>query len=147
MDLSDSVPQMDAKQQTMMWQQNQYMGDSGIHSGATTQVTTVLLLNRMNWFDTCSFNGSDAVLGLFKTELLVFPQAPSVSSKHGPDDIEGMTEDMDMSRNMFGFDQPLEPGFTQEQVDGKLSEAVSFWKRYLPSHNYEGQVMKFINPI
>ena len=46
-------------------------------------------------------------------------QAPSVSSKHGPDDLEGMTEDMDMSRNMFGFDQTLEPGFTQEQVDGK----------------------------
>ena len=42
MDLSDSVPQMDAKQQTMMWQQNQYMGDSGIHSGATTQVRIVL---------------------------------------------------------------------------------------------------------
>ncbi len=41
MDLSDSVPQqpMDPKQQTMMWSQNQYMGDSGIHSGATTQVT------------------------------------------------------------------------------------------------------------
>jgi len=29
---------MDKNQQTMMWQQNQYMGDSGIQSGATTQV-------------------------------------------------------------------------------------------------------------
>ena len=45
MDLSDSVPQMDAKQQTMMWQQNQYMGDSGIHSGATTQVSGNYLKN------------------------------------------------------------------------------------------------------
>jgi len=79
MDLSDSVPQMDSKQQTMMWQQN-YVQDSGIHSGATTQ-------------------------------------APSVSSKHGPDDIEGMTDDLDISRNMFPFDQTLEPEFTQEQVD------------------------------
>lgn len=35
MDLSD-MP-MDKNQQTMMWQQNQYM-DSGINSGATTQV-------------------------------------------------------------------------------------------------------------
>jgi len=44
MDLSDM--QMDNKQQqTLMWQQNQYMGDSGIQSGATTQVTmaTVML--------------------------------------------------------------------------------------------------------
>lgn len=31
------MPPMDAKQQTMLWQQNQYMGDSGIQSGATTQ--------------------------------------------------------------------------------------------------------------
>ena len=45
MDLSDSVPQMDAKQQTMMWQQNQYMGDSGIHSGATTQVSCTTILS------------------------------------------------------------------------------------------------------
>ena len=45
MDLSGpagDMPQMDAKQQTMMWQQNQYMGDSGIQSGATTQVNTHL---------------------------------------------------------------------------------------------------------
>ena len=35
------MPQMDNKQQTMMWQQNQYMGDSGIQSGATTQAPSV----------------------------------------------------------------------------------------------------------
>ena len=36
------MPQMDNKQQTMMWQQqNQYIGDSGIHSGATTQAPSV----------------------------------------------------------------------------------------------------------
>ena len=37
MDLSD-MPMDNKQQQTMMWQQNQYMGDSGIHSGVTTQV-------------------------------------------------------------------------------------------------------------
>ena len=47
-----------------------------------------------------------------------------MSSKHGPDDLEGMTEDMDMSRNMFGFDQSLEPEFTQEQVDGKFNNPI-----------------------
>jgi hypothetical protein len=31
-------PHLDKQQQTMMWQQNQYM-DSGINSGATTQVS------------------------------------------------------------------------------------------------------------
>ncbi|KAK3083157.1 hypothetical protein FSP39_015308 [Pinctada imbricata] len=36
MDLSD-MPMESKQQQTMMWQQNQYLGDSGIHSGATTQ--------------------------------------------------------------------------------------------------------------
>ena len=38
----NEMPQMDNKQQTMMWQQqNQYLGDSGIHSGATTQAPSV----------------------------------------------------------------------------------------------------------
>uniref|UniRef100_A0A1B0DKX3 Armadillo segment polarity protein n=1 Tax=Phlebotomus papatasi TaxID=29031 RepID=A0A1B0DKX3_PHLPP len=30
-----------AKEQTLMWQQNSYMGDSGIHSGAVTQVPSL----------------------------------------------------------------------------------------------------------
>lgn len=32
---------MDSGHQTMMWQQNQYMVDSGIHSGSTTQAPSV----------------------------------------------------------------------------------------------------------
>lgn len=38
MDLSN-MPMENKQQQTMMWQQNQYLTDSGIHSGATTQVS------------------------------------------------------------------------------------------------------------
>jgi catenin beta 1 len=30
-----------AKEQTLMWQQNSYLGDSGIHSGAATQVPSL----------------------------------------------------------------------------------------------------------
>ncbi|WAR10137.1 CTNB-like protein [Mya arenaria] len=40
MDLSD-MPMDNKHQQTMMWQQNQYMGDSGIQSGATTQAPSI----------------------------------------------------------------------------------------------------------
>lgn len=40
MDLSD-MPVDSKQQQTMMWQQNQYMADSGIHSGATTQAPSI----------------------------------------------------------------------------------------------------------
>lgn len=36
MDLS-SMPVDSKQQQTMMWQQNQYMSDSGIHSGQPSQ--------------------------------------------------------------------------------------------------------------
>jgi len=32
---------MDSSHQTMMWQQNQYMVDSGIHSASTTQAPSV----------------------------------------------------------------------------------------------------------
>ena len=32
---------MEGQQKAMMWQQNQYMGDSGIQSGATTQAPSV----------------------------------------------------------------------------------------------------------
>ena len=69
MDLSHSVPAgmqqpMDSKQQTMMWQQNQYINpDSGIQSGATTQ-------------------------------------APSVSSKHGPEEMDQENHAMDTSHMM-----------------------------------------------
>jgi catenin beta 1 len=38
--MSEIAP-MDSNHQTMMWQQNQYMGDSGIHSGVTTQTPSV----------------------------------------------------------------------------------------------------------
>ncbi|KAL5005742.1 hypothetical protein ScPMuIL_016900 [Solemya velum] len=40
MDLSN-MPMDSKQQQTMMWQQNQYMTDSGIHSGATTQAPSI----------------------------------------------------------------------------------------------------------
>lgn len=35
------IAPMDSAHQTMMWQQNQYMVDSGIHSGTTTQAPSV----------------------------------------------------------------------------------------------------------
>ncbi|EFA10737.2 armadillo segment polarity protein isoform X1 [Tribolium castaneum] len=35
------LPMPPAKEQTLMWQQNSYMGDSGIHSGAATQVPSL----------------------------------------------------------------------------------------------------------
>lgn len=35
------MPMDNKQQQTLMWQQNQYMGDSGIHSGATTQAPSL----------------------------------------------------------------------------------------------------------
>ncbi|KAL4217021.1 Catenin beta-1 [Mactra antiquata] len=40
MDLGD-MPMDNKQQQTLMWQQNQYMGDSGIHSGANTQAPSL----------------------------------------------------------------------------------------------------------
>jgi len=40
MDLSN-MPMENKQQQTMMWQQNQYLTDSGIHSGATTQAPSI----------------------------------------------------------------------------------------------------------
>lgn len=76
---------MDSKQhQTLMWQQGQYMSDSGIHSGLTTH------------------------------------GPPSVSSKHGLDEMETGNE-MDTTQMMFDFDQGFNQGFTQEQVDGDYS--------------------------
>ena len=49
-------------------------------------------------------------------------QAPSVSSKHGPEEMDAANEtntDLDMSRGMFDFDQSFNQGFTPDQVDGK----------------------------
>lgn len=33
--------ELGAKEQTLMWQQNNYLADSGIHSGAATQVPSL----------------------------------------------------------------------------------------------------------
>ncbi|VEN37153.1 unnamed protein product, partial [Callosobruchus maculatus] len=35
------LPMPSSKEQTLMWQQNSYMGDSGINSGAATQVPSL----------------------------------------------------------------------------------------------------------
>lgn len=37
----NDLPMTSAKEQTLMWQQSSYMGDSGIHSGAATQVPSL----------------------------------------------------------------------------------------------------------
>lgn len=42
-------------------------------------------------------------------------QAPSVSSKHGAEDMEENANDMS---GMFDFEQSFNQGFTQDQVDG-----------------------------
>lgn len=36
------LPIGSVKEQTLMWQQNSYIGDSGIHSGVTSQVPSVV---------------------------------------------------------------------------------------------------------
>ncbi len=54
----------------------------------------------------------------------ILPQAPSVSSKHGIDEMEA--EEMDTSRVIFDFDQGFQAqGFTQEQVDGKPCVSIN----------------------
>lgn len=35
------APMPNSKEQTLLWQQNSYLGDSGIHSGAATQVPSL----------------------------------------------------------------------------------------------------------
>lgn len=35
------LPLSSSKEQTLMWQQSSYLGDSGIHSGATTQAPSL----------------------------------------------------------------------------------------------------------
>lgn len=44
------VPMAPSKeQQTLMWQQNSYLVDSGINSGAATQVNKIPLLKLIYW--------------------------------------------------------------------------------------------------
>ena len=40
-DSPSDLPISNVKEQTMMWHQSNYMGDSGIHSGATTQAPSI----------------------------------------------------------------------------------------------------------
>ena len=52
MDFGDLAP-IDSTRQTLMWQQNQYMADSGIHSGATTQAPSVSSKHGVDPMEAC----------------------------------------------------------------------------------------------
>jgi len=47
------MPQMDSSNQILMWQQNQYMADSGIHSGVTTGAPSVSSKHGLDGMDGC----------------------------------------------------------------------------------------------
>ena len=48
------MPPMDTAQQTMLWQQNQYLVDSGINSGTTTQAPSISAKNGIESGDIAS---------------------------------------------------------------------------------------------
>lgn len=81
---------MEGQQKAMMWQQNQYMGDSGIQSGATTQAPSVSSKHNPDMDDDMD------------TTQQQQPQSQ-------PDTAQLM--------GGFDFDPGFNQGFTQEQVD------------------------------
>jgi catenin beta 1 len=87
------LPIMSAKEQTQMWHQNSYMSDSGIHSGASTQVPSI--------------SGKDEEMDLFDLDTHRFTQNHDEINQTGPQTVpatifpETLDEGIEISSPQF----------------------------------------------
>ncbi|XP_017778123.1 PREDICTED: armadillo segment polarity protein-like [Nicrophorus vespilloides] len=106
------LPMSSAKEQTLLWQQSCYMGDSGINSGATTEAPSLIGKE-----DEGDFHGPpDLPMASAKEQTLMWQQnnyAIESGIQTGTPSLSGK-EDDDM--DMFNMNQVYTPSYTQEQV-------------------------------
>ncbi|KAK6632647.1 hypothetical protein RUM43_013415 [Polyplax serrata] len=137
------MPQASAKEQTMMWQQSSYMGDSGINSGVTTQAPS--LSGKED--DMMSYPGTQAPRPMPQVstkEQTMMWQQNSYLGDSGINSgvttqtpsLTGKEENID-DQLMFDLDQ----GFTQEQIDEDADLASTAIPQLIKLLNDEDQVV------
>lgn len=112
------LPMVSVKEQTQIWQQNSYMADSGIQSGASTQVP--------------SLTGKEEEMDLFDLDTHRFTQNRDDINQTGPQTVpttifpEGLDEGVDIPQGQFQQCVPEPPdikpvNFMDYQDDSALA--------------------------
>ncbi|KAK2178971.1 hypothetical protein NP493_521g01056 [Ridgeia piscesae] len=138
MEVSD-MPQMDNKQQTMMWQQqNQYIGDSGIHSGATTQAPSV-----------SSKQGIDDMETDIDTSRMMFEFDQGFSQGFTQEQVEEMNQQLSQTRSQrvraAMFPETLEEGIQIPSTQIHMDQPTAVQRLAEPSQMLKHAVVNLIN--
>ncbi|XP_055541570.1 armadillo segment polarity protein isoform X1 [Wyeomyia smithii] len=129
---TSDMPMPSAKEQTLMWQQNSYMSDSGIHSGAVTQVP--------------SLSGKDDEM---EDDPLMFDMDQGFSQNFTQDQVDDMNQQLSQTRSQrvraAMFPETLEEGieFPSTQFDPQQPTAVQRLSE--PSQMLKHAVVNLIN--
>lgn len=126
------MPMPSAKEQTLMWQQNSYMGDSGIHSGAVTQVP--------------SLSGKDDDM---EDDPLMFDMDQGFSQNFTQDQVDDMNQQLSQTRSQrvraAMFPETLEEGIEIPSTQFDPQQPTAVQRLSEPSQMLKHAVVNLIN--
>lgn len=136
----NDMPQMDSKQQTMMWQQNQYLGDSGIHSGATTQAPSVSSKHNLDEMEAEDMDQSRAMFD--------FDQGFATPG-FTQEQVDEMNQQLNMTRHnrvrQAMFPETLEEGIQIPSTQIRPDQPTAVQRLAEPSQMLKHAVVNLIN--
>lgn len=126
------LPMGSAKEQTLMWQQNSYLGDSGIHSGATTQAP--------------SLTGKEEDM---ESEQLMFDLDQGFSQGFTQDQVDEMNQQLSQTRSQrvraAMFPETLEEGIEIPSTQFDPAQPTAVQRLAEPSQMLKHAVVNLIN--
>ncbi|XP_052562172.1 armadillo segment polarity protein isoform X3 [Culex pipiens pallens] len=130
---SPDMPMPSAKEQTLMWQQNSYIGDSGIHSGAVTQVPSL------------SGKGDDDM----EDDPLMFDMDQGFSQNFTQDQVDDMNQQLSTTRSQrvraAMFPETLEEGIEIPSTQFDPQQPTAVQRLSEPSQMLKHAVVNLIN--
>lgn len=121
-----------AKEQTLMWQQNSYLGDSGIHSGATTQAP--------------SLTGKEEDM---ESEQLMFDLDQGFTQGFTQDQVDEMNQQLSQTRSQrvraAMFPETLEEGIEIPSTQFDPAQPTAVQRLAEPSQMLKHAVVNLIN--
>ncbi|XP_021931264.1 armadillo segment polarity protein-like isoform X2 [Zootermopsis nevadensis] len=126
------LPLGSAKEQTIMWQQNSYLGDSGIHSGATTQAP--------------SLTGKEEDM---ESEQLMFDLDQGFTQGFTQDQVDEMNQQLSQTRSQrvraAMFPETLEEGIEIPSTQFDSAQPTAVQRLAEPSQMLKHAVVNLIN--
>lgn len=141
MDISDMPMDPQSKQQqTLMWQQQQYMSDSGIHSGATTQAPSI---------SSKSHGGDDDVPEDADERNMMFDWDPSFTQGYTQDQVDEMNDQLNQTRSQrvraAMFPETLDEGIQIPSTQMHPDQPTAVQRLAEPSQMLKHAVVNLIN--